>query len=198
MPKKNYDDIINDVLVRCADALCVNPSLDMMGLARQTGISRPKMYRYFSSREDLIVALAIKSLRDIEEACDGIFENVENHKKVFSKFFDAIMPLGTRFHFLTSELWTCNNEQVNQELNRQNVEFFQMIKDAKVSGAIRSELPTVWIADLFDALIVIAWTQTAAGTIAQNDAPSLAFDTFWRAVGLDTEATHTTISKTNT
>ena len=185
MPKKNIDDIKNDILMRCADALCINPGLDMVGLAKQTGISRPKLYRYYSSREELIVALAIKSIHDIDEACDGIFEGVETHKDIFVKYFEAIMPFSTRFHFLISELWTCENESVKQEVERQNVGFFEMIEAAKVSGEIRSELPTVWVSDLFDALIVIAWSQIAAGTIAQNDAPTLAFDTFWRAVGLE-------------
>ena len=188
MPKKNIDDIKNDILMRCADALCINPGLDMVGLAKQTGISRPKLYRYYSSREELIVALAIKSLYDIDQACEGIFEGVSTHKDIFVKYFEAIMPLGTRFHFLISELWTCENEVVKQEVERQNIGFFEMIEAAKVSGEIRSELPTVWVSDLFDALIVIAWSQIAAGTIAQNDAPTLAFETFWRAVGLEIQS----------
>jgi len=188
MPKKNIEDIRNDILLRCADALCIHPGLDMVGLANKTGISRPKLYRYFSNRDELLIALTMKSLQDIDEACAGIFEEVSTHKDIFVKYFEAIMPLGTRFHFLISELWTCENQAVKQEVERQNVGFFEMIEAAKVSGEIRSELPTVWVSDLFDALIVIAWSQIAAGTIAQNDAPTLAFDTFWRAVGLEIQS----------
>lgn len=192
MPKKNPKEIIDDLLIRCADALCVHPGLDMVGLARETGISRPKLYRYFSNREELIVALAMKSLQDIDEACVDIFKGVETHQEIFQRYFEAITPIGTLFHFLISELWTCENEQVKQEVERQNVEFYEMIEAAKVGGEIRSELPTSWVSDVFDALIVIAWSQLAAGTIARNDAPTLAFDTFWRAVGtVDTTSSAT-------
>ncbi len=196
MPKKNIEDIRNDILLRCADALCIHPGLDMVGLANKTGISRPKLYRYFSNRDELLIALAMKSLQDIDEACAGIFKGVETHQEIFQRYFEAITPIGTRFHFLISELWTCENEQVKQEVERQNVEFYEMIEAAKVGGEIRSELPTSWVSDVFDALIVIAWSQLAAGTIARNDAPTLAFDTFWRAVGVaDTTSpvTHATI-----
>ena len=196
MPKKNIEKIRNDILLRCADALCTHPGLDMVGLANQTGISRPKLYRYFSNRDDLLIALAMKSLQDIDYACAGIFKGVETHREIFQRYFEAITPIGTRFHFLISELWTCENEKVKKEVERQNVEFYEMIEAGKVGGEIRSALPTSWVSDVFDALIVIAWSQLAAGTIARNDAPTLAFDTFWRAVGVDdttSPVTHSTI-----
>jgi len=29
MPKKNIEDIRNDILLRCADALCIHPNLEI-------------------------------------------------------------------------------------------------------------------------------------------------------------------------
>lgn len=158
--------------------LISNPAASMSDIAAAAGVGRATLYRHFDSKEVLIQHLAVICLREINSATESI-----SHLKGCSALeatIDAVMPIADRFRFLTS-LWGMffESEKVNQIIEMQHKEIYEMVNDAKRKGEINESLPTKWIASIFDGTLAVAWELLESGDVTPNEAAEYAKQTFF-------------------
>ena len=165
------------VLQAAATVLAANPGASLAQIAEAAGVGRATLYRHFSSREDLIQALAMESLREIEESTADIESRATSARHALELVFAAVAPLGERYQFLTREAGLFNDPELARETERQMAEMKELIEAAKDEGSIAADVPTPWVLAAFDALIYAAWTAVDEGSVARNDAGGLAFRT---------------------
>ncbi|MCG8467599.1 MAG: TetR/AcrR family transcriptional regulator, partial [Gemmatimonadetes bacterium] len=147
------------------------------------GVGRATLYRHFSSREDLIRALAVESIREMDRATAHIEESATSARHAIELVFEAVAPLGERYHFLTMETSLFDDPGVTRSWDRQRRDMSELIELAKEEGSMARDVPTPWAVAAADALIYAAWTAVKDGDVARNDAGRLASRTFLDGLG---------------
>ena len=165
------------ILEAAAAVLTANPGASLARIAEEAGVGRATLYRHFSSREDLVRALAMESIREIDESTADLESRARSARHALELIFAAVAPLGERYHFLTRETGLLDDPELACETKRQAAAINKLIEAAKAEGSIAREVPTAWVAAAFDALIYAAWSAVEEGSIARNDAGGLAFRT---------------------
>lgn len=163
--------------------LARNPSATMAEIAATAGVARATLYRHFPTREDLIKALALESLRRTDEATQQIPVDRLSAERVLAEVFDAIVPLGDRFRFLSSEPAALGDPEIKAAYDRQLDELAELVDAMKAEGSLDRAAPTAWVVAVIDALVYAAWEAVDAGAVARRDAAGLAFRTIMRGLG---------------
>ena len=164
------------ILEAALQVLARNPAASLGTIAEAAGVGRATLHRHFASRQDLMRELALMSIREIDDAVSGLVNEVESATELLRRLFEAIVPLGDRFHFLARE-GAVDDPDIDRELERQYAELAATVEAAKGEGSLDGDVPTAWIVYVIDALIYAAWSAMAAGDIARRQAPELSFRT---------------------
>lgn len=165
------------VLRAAAEVLSANPGASLAQVAEKAEVGRATLYRHFPSRKELIRALALESIREIEESTADIESRATSARHALQLILVAVAPLGERYNFLTREPELLDDPELSREVARQTAEMKELIEMAKAEGSVAADVPTAWVAAAFDALVYAAWDAVQAGSIARNDAGGLAFRT---------------------
>lgn len=168
------------VLDAAAAVLASNPSAPMSAVAEAAGVGRATLYRHFPTREALVRELALEAIERTDAAVAPILEQGLSSEDTLRGMFEAIVPLGDRFHFLANE--RVDDPEVAEQIRRQTREMEEFVEIAKSDGLFAPGLPTAWIVAAIDALIWAAWDTVREGTVAPRDAASLAFRTLTRGL----------------
>lgn len=149
------------------------PGSSLSVIAERAGVGRATLHRHFPSRDALMRELAHMSIRAIDDAVAGLPEQAESAAHLLRQQLEAIIPLGDRFHFLSTEAQLMNHVDVYREVMRQYKNLSNVIEQAKAEGAIEESIPTDWIVGVIDSLIYTAWSIRAMGSVANNQIPDL-------------------------
>ncbi|MEM9367573.1 MAG: TetR/AcrR family transcriptional regulator, partial [Planctomycetota bacterium] len=163
--------------------LATNPAANLSEIAAEAGVKRVTLHRLIGTREELLKEIAIRSLAEMDEACERAAKNARTSLEALRACVEALVPMGDRWHFLwtQSEVW--EELSVAKEIARQNAELAQLIDNAKAEGAIAADIPTAWIVAAIEAVVYAALRIARAGDIAVNDAGKLAVRTLLFGIG---------------
>ncbi len=164
--------------------LARNPGAAMAEIAEKAGVGRATLYRHFPTREDLIRALVLESLRQIDEATQQIPVDRLSAEQVLAEILVSIVPLGDRFRFLSNEPAVLNDPEINAAYGRQLDELSELVEAMKAEGSLDRAVPTAWVVAAIDALVYAAWNAVDDGAVARRDAAALAFRTIMQGFGL--------------
>lgn len=179
-----------NILNSAGAVLARNPGAAMADIAQKAGVGRATLYRFFPTRDDLIQALALESLRRADEATSHIPVDSLSAENVLAEIFEAVVPLGDRFRFLSSEPAALNDPEIEAATNRQRDELAELVEAMKNEGSLDRAVPTAWVVTAIDALFYAAWEAVDDGSVARRDAAALAFRTIVRGLGsADTPST---------
>ncbi len=183
--KKKEDQTSNvrrqALLDSAARVLRALPGGSMAELAEGLGVSRATLYRFFPNRDALISALALDSLRLTEEAAKSLPLST-SYRAAFHDLVCALVPIGDRYYFLMNEPRALRDPKVKAGIDEQYEQMYAFIDEAKAAGELRADLPTRWIATIFDSIIWAAWWSVAEGNVAAKDVADLATTSFWQGV----------------
>lgn len=183
-PQRSRKTLRREKLARAAaDALAALPGATMVEIAEAIDASRATLYRHFPSREELIREVALVAIDDCDRATAHIGVGVATYRCAFELLFEAMIPLGARYHFLTGEASVMRDPLVAREVARQTREIREMVEGAKAAGELRAEIPSAFITSFIDALIYAAWSSVARGDVTSELAAKLAMDTLWNGAG---------------
>ncbi|MEO1191845.1 MAG: TetR/AcrR family transcriptional regulator [Pseudomonadota bacterium] len=163
--------------------LARNPGAAMAEIAEKAGVGRATLYRHFPTREDLIRALVLESLRQIDEATQDIAIDRLSAEQALAEIVQCIVPLGDRFRFLANEATVLNDPEIKATYSRQLDELGALVEAMKAEGSLDRAVPTAWVVAAIDALIYAAWNSVDDGAVARRDAAALAFRTVIRGLG---------------
>ncbi len=176
MARQSLLDAAGQVLAR-------NPGAAMADIAEKAGVGRATLYRHFPTREDLIRALALESLRQTDEATRQIPVEHLSAEAVLAEIFEAIVPMGDRFRFLLNEPAALHDPEIEAACDRQRDELAELVDAMKAEGTLDRAVPTAWVVAAIDALIYAAWDAVDEGAVARRDAAALAFRTILLGLG---------------
>jgi len=169
------------LLNAAASVLARNPGASLAEIAKAAGVGRATLHRWFATREDLRRELALDALRACDDATAHIDDSM-SARDALAEVIRAIVPLGDRFRFLSTDLAVLEDPAVEQVYERQMHEMAELIDAAKQEGVLDPAVPTAWIAAALDSLIYTAWESVDRGDVARNDAAALVERTFLRGI----------------
>ncbi len=140
------------------ELLLQKPDASLSEIAEQAGVGRTTLYRQFNSRDELIQAIALRCLQELDEATAGIAARSKSYTQVIELLFVDAMTLPDRLRFLTTFWAAAERDPAIRQHEKQKIrEMSEVIEHAKKEGSIDPEMPTDWIADLIDGLLQVSW-----------------------------------------
>ncbi|RVX42793.1 TetR family transcriptional regulator [Nonomuraea polychroma] len=162
-----------------------DPSASMAQLADAAGISRATLHRQFSSREELMLALARRGHDQWEQAqlaagLDAATASGDRDalEKALNDLLTGLIEVADEYGFgLTDYALTVNPELSRraEELEAREIAFYTA---AQRAGVLSAELPVRWISDVVYGLLVAVRDGLRRGDIARRDVPRLLLRTF--------------------
>ena len=164
------------------DVLNRTPNASIADIASRAGVGRATLHRHFSSRDDLIRALCLRAIKELDGAAEEAVEQATSNADALRLILQAVIPLGNRYGFLASALDT-GDQELNAHYERQMQETRDLIDAAKSEGALAQDAPTTWIAQAFDHLIYAGWESVYTKEATPSQAACLAWRTLTKGVG---------------
>jgi len=176
-----------DAIIEAAFIVLNNdPSAPLSAIVDHAGIGRATQHRHFTGRHDLIRALALIAIDEMDEAAETACEGAQTYTDAFRKMLSALIPLGDRHGFLAREPLE-DDPEIAAAFQRQTQETRAMIEEAKCEGMFDNTVPTEWIVQAFDHLLYAAWKSVKSGKTTHLQAADLAWRTL--TTGLKQETT---------
>ncbi|MEM6413364.1 MAG: helix-turn-helix domain-containing protein [Pseudomonadota bacterium] len=166
-----------DAIIEAAFAiLSRDPSAALSDIADQAGVGRATLHRHFASRDDLVRALALIAIEEMDDAAEAACENTISYAEAFQNMLTALIPLGDRHGFLAREPID-DDPDIATAFERQQSEMDTMVAEAKAEGLFDKSVPTSWITQAFDHLLYAAWESVKSGETPHQQAADLAWRT---------------------
>lgn len=159
------------------------PNASIAEIATRAGVGRATLHRHFATRNELLRALTLQALHEIDEAADQAAQKAKDNADAMRLVLEAIIPLGDRHGFLASALID-DDPELNGHFERQHQETLDMIEAAKAEGAFDPFVPTEWIAQTYDHLIYAGWESVRAQQTTPTQAARLAWRTLINGLGV--------------
>ena len=172
-----------DAIVDAAIAtLARSPDASLSVIAEAAGVSRATLHRHFPGRDSLIDAVCLQALRETSAAVNAIDYETMTSTSYLQAVFEAIIPLGDRFHFLAKVAADTANVAVNDAYARQIRGVEEMVRWMAREGALAPGVPADWAVLVIDSLIYTSWIAVREGRVAPRQAAALACRTFLSGV----------------
>lgn len=166
--------IVDAAIATLAD----NPDAGMSAIADAAGVSRATLHRHFPGRQSLIDAIGLQAIRETDAAVSAIDHANMAGTDYLRAVFEAVVPLGDRYHFLAVTAQGAASEEVRAAYARQIHGVEEMVRWMVRDGAVAPDVPVDWAVLTIDALIYTAWTAVRDGAVAPRHAAALACRTF--------------------
>lgn len=159
-----------------------DPSASLAQVAELAGVGRATLHRHFSSRKALIHALAEIAITEMDEVVEAASADVKSYGEALRVSLEVLIPLGNRYGFLASDAIEYA-PALQKEYARQQRETEEMVEGAKREELFDRAVPTAWIVQAFDYLLMAAWESVRAGDVTQAQAADLAWQTLTCGLG---------------
>ena len=157
--------------------LNVNGAASLNEIATAAGVGRATLHRYFSGRDDLINAMVIRALRELNDVAEASSKGARSYTQALKKMLFAIVPLGHRQWFLSQNA-ARNSTEINAELDKQRREFRLVLLAAQKEDLFPDTCPVEWAMQTYDVLVYAAWQMVHDGHATPDQAATLAWKTF--------------------
>lgn len=158
-----------------------SPGASLGTVADRAGVGRATLHRHFSSRQDLMVALAKTAMDELDQAIDTATADAQTHTEGLQQALAAVIPLASRQWFLSHEDFGEEPELAARH-EAGIAELYAEIDAARGEGSFADDLPTHWIADVYENLIYAAWTMVREEHATPRQAADMAWRTFLKGV----------------
>lgn len=158
-----------------------SPGAALSSVADRAGVGRATLHRHFSSRQELMVALAKTAMDELDAAIEAAIANASTHTEVLEQALAAMVPLASRQWFLSHEKLD-DEPALAARYAASIAELHQEIDAARSEGSFAADLPTVWVAEAYEELTYAAWVMVRDGHATSMQAADLAWRTFIKGV----------------
>lgn len=158
--------------------LAGNPDATTATIANAAGVSRATLHRHFPGRQALIDEISLLAIRETDAAVSAIDHTNMNSADYLLAVFEAVVPLGDRYHFLTVTAPGAAGEDVRAAYASQMRDVEEMVLWMAGDGTLAPDVPVDWAVAVIDSLIYTAWTAVRDGAVAPRQAATLACRTF--------------------
>jgi len=149
-------DHIRQAILDAAAALLLErgDSAIMAELADAAGIGRATLYRYFSTREELMSALASAALDDASSRLEAADLDHVPVPEAMARIFRAILACGAKFEFIRTEHEFIDKDDAAKRIGEP---IRAVLRRGMDDGTLRSDLPLEVLSGMFGGMIVGAF-----------------------------------------
>lgn len=170
------------LLHAAAAELARNPRASMSSIAEACGIGRATLNRRYSSRLDLMRAIALDALESLDRASQEA-ESESSAVGFLRRILPALISMGDRFRVLDQDPSLLEIPEIRDALVRQKQESMELARALKQENSLDREVPDAFFAAALDGLLFSTWTAIADGALAPRDSPDLLFRTLFFGLG---------------
>ena len=163
---RNRDAILDAALERLAD----DPSASMAEIARAAGVGRVTVYGHFSSREQLLESVLIRTIERSEAELAGV--DLEGDPvAALDRLVRRSWRIVDTFHrLLGAAEESLSNERILAHHAEPMARVRALIERGQRAGAMRRDLSAEWLTSCYTALLHAAAGELRAGRLAEADA----------------------------
>ena len=163
---RNRDAILDAALER----LTADPSASMGDIAKAAGVGRVTVYGHFSSREQLIESVLIRTIERSEAELAGI--DLEGDPvAALDRLVRRSWRIVDRFHRLLGVAEeSLSNDRILAHHGEPMARVQALIERGQRAGAMRRDLSAEWLTTCFHTLLHAAAGELRAGRLAEADA----------------------------
>jgi TetR/AcrR family transcriptional regulator, mexCD-oprJ operon repressor len=122
----------------------------MSELADAAGVGRATLYRYFSTREELMTALAHAAIDDISTRLGAADLEHVPVPEAIARILRAILAGGAKFEFIRAQHEFIDKEDVDRRIGEP---IRAVIRRGMQDGTLRSDVPLEVLSNLFGGMI---------------------------------------------
>jgi len=159
-----------------------NIGASLSEVAERAGVGRATLHRYFANRDELLRALALLAIEEMDAAADAASADAKSYGEALREMLYALIPLGDRHGFLAREPLEAD-PVLAKEFERLNQEMNELVEAAKGEGLFDAAIPTSWISQVFDSLLFTAWESVKLGKTTSAQAADFAWLTLTQGLG---------------
>ncbi|PHR60652.1 MAG: hypothetical protein COA43_05755 [Robiginitomaculum sp.] len=154
-----------------------NPRASLAEIALAAGVGRATLHRHFKGRDDLMHALATRSVEEIGHIANQAAKGAWSYTIAMEKVFYALVASGERHWFLMRgdvERFP----DIKAQLEQQNIEFMDVIRRAQKEGLFPVSCPIAWVMQSYDLMVYGAWQMVRDEHATSQQASKLAWHMF--------------------
>jgi AcrR family transcriptional regulator len=151
------------------------PDASMQEVATASGVGRATLYRYFSTRDDLVRAIRLRALRDCREAlAPGVLER-ESPREALGAAVGALLPVLDRYRVLIDAPLPDRSDPEQRALV-EAVErpLIDLIRRAQERGELDPRFPPAFAFGVMSGVLKAGRAAIAAGEVSPERAHPLA------------------------
>ncbi|MEM7215568.1 MAG: TetR/AcrR family transcriptional regulator [Pseudomonadota bacterium] len=155
------------------------PGASLGDIAEYAGVGRATLHRHFSSRKELMAALAKTAIEELNECVEAATIGAQSHTEGLKLALAAIIPLANRQWFLSHEP-VDDNQEIVAIYEAHIAELHSEIEAARAEGTFAPDLSTRWISEVYENLIYTAWTMVREDEATSSQAAEIVWRIFMK------------------
>lgn len=171
------------ILDAAANVLLRRPNATLRNIADAAGISRTTIYNHFPTREDLLDALAVDTLKRMGEGMSAIdWSPTRDPNDVIGDLWSVLHPLAARAAFLREGSANATSETA-AGWEAAFTPWGVYVATLQAQGRLRTDLPLRWLIACIVGLLFAAFDEVDAGELGVAQAGRL-IAASWLAIAL--------------
>ncbi|NYZ62017.1 TetR family transcriptional regulator [Luteimonas deserti] len=186
----------DDLLQPIAAALALRPRSSLQELAKAAGISRATLYRFASTREQLLTQLSKHAVDMMQSALNGAELDRGDPRQALDRVTDAFLRNRDLYSFFFTHIWEEAIKRGDVNYVPPEWMFFEESMDAfflrcQRENFLRFDMPATWLNEVYGAILYGAARAISLGRVAPASAHQFVMDSFLRGVSADSMAKRT-------
>ncbi len=178
------DNRRHDLLNAASELLAQKPAASLAEIADYAKIGKATLHRYFTGRDDLMLALAQRAFATIEDAIAKSELERGGATEALTRLIEALVPLGDKVYFLLNDSTLAEHPDLAAADHATRAPVLALIRRGQASGEFRADLTAEWIVHQMDYALFAAWQAVYDGSVARKDAARLLVTTLLGGVGM--------------
>lgn len=171
------------IISAAMNELARNPAASMEQIAEAASVSRITVFRYFSTRQQLMYALNVEINRIFHEIMEPLLQEDASAAHKLRKLVEVMVPYGATFRFLLFEPYRTGDPRLDRLLEDYLEHLRKLMVALEAEGLLDGQSSSWWAARHLDVLLWAAWDAIDLGELGPKVAPDLIIKTFYNGVG---------------
>ncbi|MEM7300286.1 MAG: helix-turn-helix domain-containing protein [Pseudomonadota bacterium] len=158
------------------------PDASLGEIATHAGVGRATLHRYFSSRDELLKAMALTAAQELDAAIEEATKDARSHTEGLRLMLEAMIPMAERQLFLANQHLD-HIPEITASYQKDMDDLANEIESARSEGTFAADITTEWIVQTYENLTYAAWTMVHEGHATPRQAADYAWRTLTRGLG---------------
>jgi len=145
------------LLDAAATQLARRPNSSLAQIAEAADVSRTTLFYRFSTRDELVDALAVDTLDVLRFTLMSLSWNVDDVDRTLRAVVTALMPIAERMQVVLRESPSNARPDMNESWEYAMAPLTTYLSQRQKSGQLRKDLPLTWLVESLTYLMFAAW-----------------------------------------